>query len=131
MYYWFMRGGNDLGKRPFRELIRDIKFYFLRLWALFPGLITIWTDIVPRLFWREARCDERLNKAHVKVNRAIGQFMPRNGAVVVHHRELESGSGAFWRADGVYLNVVDTDLWNLGLQEGIETAIWILRGTWP
>lgn len=124
-------GGNDLGKRPFRDLIRDIKFDFLRLWALFPGLICIWSDIVPRLFWRGARSPERLNKARIKVNRAIGCFMARNGAVVVRHRDLESGSGAFWKTDGVHLNPVGSDLWNLALQEGIETAVRMWRGARP
>lgn len=37
-------GGTDLGRRPFRKLICDIKF----MWALFPGIITIWSDIVQR-----------------------------------------------------------------------------------
>lgn len=107
-------GGNDFVKRLFRELIRDIKFYILMLWALFPGLITVGPAIVPRSFWRGAR---------IKVNRAIGCFMARNGAVVVRHRELESGTEGFWRSDGAYMNAVGTDLWNLALQDGTETAV--------
>ena len=56
---------------------------------------------------------EAVNKARVKVNRAVGRFMARNGAVVVRHRELESGVGAFWRSDGVHLNAVGLDMWCL------------------
>lgn len=33
-------GGNDFGVRPFWEVIQDIKFDLLRLWALFPHVIT-------------------------------------------------------------------------------------------
>lgn len=121
-------GGNDLGKRPFRELIRDIKYDCLRLWALFPGIITVWSDIVPRRFWREARSADRINKARIRINRTVGRFMARNGAVVVRHRDLENGVGAFWKTDGVHLNEVGTDLWTLGLQNGIETAVRMWRG---
>lgn len=38
-------GGNDLEARLFQELIWDVKFGLLRLWALFPGLITVWSDL--------------------------------------------------------------------------------------
>ncbi|KAM3928083.1 uncharacterized protein RB166_006211 [Leptodactylus fuscus] len=120
-------GGNDLGVRPFRELITDIKHDCLRIWSLCPGIITVWSDIVPRKFWRDARSVERLNKARIKVNRAIGRFMARNGQVVVRHLELEKGEGAFWRRDGVHLNAVGTDLWALDLQSGVETALQLWR----
>ncbi|XP_044128079.1 uncharacterized protein LOC122928907 isoform X3 [Bufo gargarizans] len=120
-------GGNDLGRRPFRELVRDVKFDLLRIWALFPGVVTVWSDIVPRKSWREARSVESINKARIKVNRAVGRFMARNGAVAVRHEELEKGVGAFWRADGVHLNAVGTDLWSLGIQNGVEIALRMWR----
>lgn len=61
-------GGNDLGVRPFRELIRDVKFDLLRLWALYPRVVTVWSDIVPRKVWREARDADKINKARNKVD---------------------------------------------------------------
>ncbi|KAM3929169.1 uncharacterized protein RB166_006958 [Leptodactylus fuscus] len=122
-------GGNDLGVRPFRQLITDIKFDFLRLWALFPNMVTIWSDIVPRKVWKGARSVVKLNKARIKVNRAIGSFMAKNGGVVVRHTDLESGEGSFWRSDGIHLNAVGIDIWGLGLQAGIETALRMWRDT--
>ncbi|XP_044141387.1 uncharacterized protein LOC122931380 [Bufo gargarizans] len=122
-------GGNDLGARPFRELARDIKFDLLRLWAQYPRLVTVWSDMVPRQHWREARSVERLNKARIKVNRAVGRFVARNGGIVVRHRELEPGVGAFWRSDGVHLNGVGIDLWCSDLQDGIELALRVWRDT--
>lgn len=120
-------GGNDLGKRPFRELISDMKFDFLRLWAMFPKVVTIWSDIVPRKVWRGARSVVRLNKARVKINRAMGRFMARNGGLSVRHVDLESGTGNFWKTDGVHLNKVGIDIWSLALQGGIETALQVWR----
>lgn len=47
-------GGNNLGVRPFQELIRDIKFDMLCLWATLLKVITVWSDIVTRKVWKEA-----------------------------------------------------------------------------
>ncbi|CAJ0966975.1 unnamed protein product [Ranitomeya imitator] len=116
-------GGNDLGKRPCRKLIKDIKFDVLRLWAMFPKVLVVWSDIVPRKVWRGARSPEGVNRARIKVNKAVSRFMARNGAVVVRHINLESGTGGYWRLDGVHLNAVGTDMWCLAIQKGIETAL--------
>ncbi|CAJ0946880.1 unnamed protein product [Ranitomeya imitator] len=120
-------GGNDLRKRPCRELIKDIKFDVLRLWAMFPKVLVVWSDIVPRKVWRGARSPEGVNRARIKVNKAVSRFMARNGAVVVRHINLESGTGGYWRLDGVHLNAVGTDMWCLVIQEGIETALKVWR----
>ncbi|CAJ0919313.1 unnamed protein product [Ranitomeya imitator] len=120
-------GGNDLGKRPCRELIKDIKFDVLRLWAMFPKVLVVWSDIVPRKIWRGARSPEGVNRARIKVNKAVSRFMARNGAVVVRHINLESGTGGYWRLEGVHLNAVGTDMWCLAIQEGIETALKVWR----
>ncbi|KAM3918942.1 uncharacterized protein RB166_013679 [Leptodactylus fuscus] len=119
--------GNDMGVRPFRDLVRDIKYDLLRLWTLFPGIVVVWSDIVPRKVWRAARSVERINKARIKVNRAVSGFVSRNGGVSVRHTELEPGVGEFWLRDGVHLNAVGIDIWALGIQEGIERALEVWR----
>ncbi|XP_056388331.1 collagen alpha-2(I) chain-like [Hyla sarda] len=62
-------GGNDLGLRSSREIIRDIKLDILRLKSTFPGLLFVWSDMVARRVWRHARSVDRLNKARVKLNK--------------------------------------------------------------
>lgn len=49
--------------------------------------------------------------------------MAKNEAVVVRHRDLVAGNGAFWRTHGAHLNAVGTDMWTLVPQDGIETAV--------
>lgn len=82
--------GNDLGIRSSRELIRYIRFDFLRLLSAFPGTIILWSDIVARTVWQEARSVEKLNKACVKVNKEVGKFFVWNGVLVIRYFELES-----------------------------------------
>lgn len=122
-------GGNDLGNRASRELIRDIKYDFLRLRMTYPDTVFVWSEVVARTRWRLARSVEALNKARKKVNRAVSKFVGRNGGLFVRHPELEVDTWRYLRGDGVHLNDVGTDLWCLGLQEGIQRALRVWRSS--
>ncbi|XP_066441042.1 uncharacterized protein [Eleutherodactylus coqui] len=116
-------GGNDLGRRPFRELGRDIRYDMLRLLQMYRSLILVWSEMVPRKVWRNVRSVRGIDKARIKVNREVSRFVVRNGGVAVRHIDLEKGAGNYWRGDGVHLNEIGTDLWLEGIQEGIERAL--------
>lgn len=120
-------GGNDLGVRTTRELLRDVKLDCLRLWATYPGIILVWSDIVARRVWRHARSVSGLNRARAKLNRAIGRFIARNGGVVVRHKELEELDSSLLWMDGVHLNGIGFDMWSLNIREGVEKAIHLWR----
>ncbi|XP_072006222.1 uncharacterized protein [Engystomops pustulosus] len=120
-------GGNDLGSRTSQSLIRDIKYDTMRLLSLFPGIILIWSDILPRLKWRNARSVYRLNRARAKVNKAVSKFITRQGGIVVRHDDLENTDPQFRRADGVHLNDMGIDLWALGIRDGIERGFQVWR----
>ncbi|CAI9564345.1 unnamed protein product, partial [Staurois parvus] len=112
-----------------RELVRDVKLDFLQLRRASPGMVVVWSDIVARPSWRWARSVERLNKARIKVNREVGSFFSHHGGFVVRHLELEVDTWRYLRCDGVHLNAVGTDLWSLDLQDGIQRAVRLWRGT--
>ncbi|XP_066437239.1 armadillo repeat-containing X-linked protein 2-like isoform X2 [Eleutherodactylus coqui] len=116
-------GGNDLGKRRFRDLSRDIRYDCLRLQASYPGTVVVWSEIVPRKVWRGAQSEKGLNRARVKLNREVSRFLGSKGGVAARHIDLEKGVGNYWRSDGVHLNDIGIDLWTEGLQEGIERAL--------
>lgn len=120
-------GGNDLGLRASRELCRDIKYDLLRLRTLFPDTIVVWSDMVARASWRLAVSVERINRARIKINKAVAKFFVRNGGLAIRHRELEQDPWLYLRGDGVHLNAVGIDLWFLGLQDGIQRALWVWR----
>lgn len=121
-------GGNDLGIRSMVDITRDIKGDLWHLIELFPKTIFIWSDMVARTSWRMARSVEGVNRARKKINREVSKFMVRNGALAIRHPELEFETWRYLRPDGVHLNDVGIDLWNLGLQEGIQRAIRVWRG---
>lgn len=120
-------GGNDMAWRPSRHLIRDIKMDLLCLWTLCPNLIIVWSDIVARRVWREARSVDCINRARAKVNKEVGSFVKRHGGIVVRHKELEKPSEEFLLHDGIHLNEIGTDMWALDLREGLEMALKVWR----
>lgn len=71
-----------------RHLIRDIKMDLICLWSLCPDLIMVWSDIVARRVWREARSVDSVNRARAKVNKEVGIF-------VKHHRGIEVRQGGW------------------------------------
>lgn len=120
-------GGNDLGSRSSRELLRDIKLDFLRLWSSYPGLLIVWSDITARRVWRNARSPQGLNRARAKLNKAVGKFVARNGGFAVRHRELEEVDVALLEDDGVHPTGIGYDIWALGLRGGVERALEVWR----
>lgn len=64
-----------------------------------------------------------VSKARAKVNKEVGRFMKKNGGIEVRHKELEQALREFFLEDGVHLNPIGTNMWFLGLQEGLDTAL--------
>lgn len=48
--------------------------------------------------------------------------MPQIGGLSYRHVDLEGGYPGLYRPDGVHLSEVGIDIFNLGLQNGIEMA---------
>lgn len=120
-------GGNDLGSRSTRDILRDVKLDCLRLLSSFPGVILVWSDIVARLTWRGARSVPGLNRARAKLNRSISRFVARIGGLVIRHRELELPDPELIKDDKTHLNPIGTDIWTLGIKDGIERALQVWR----
>lgn len=122
-------GGNDLGLRSMVDITRDIKCDVRRLMVDFPHTIIVWSDMVARRSWRMARSVAGVNRARRKINREVSKFVVNNGGLAIRHMELEFETWRYLRADGVHLNEVGIDLWNLGLQDGIQRALRVWEGT--
>ncbi|XP_063289894.1 uncharacterized protein LOC134574724 [Pelobates fuscus] len=74
-------GGNDLGLIPQRELVRRMKRDVDRLLDLVPGVVVVWSEMVPRFTWRHARDPAAVARCRGKVNRAMASFVRRLGGL--------------------------------------------------
>lgn len=122
-------GGNDIGSFPMRNLIKCMKQDMLCFWDAYPRLLLIWSEIIQRKKWRGAVSRSALNRARVKINKAVSKFVRLNGGLVVRHCVLEGLE--YIGTDGVHLTDVGRDIFNFGLAEALECGLRVWRGMQP
>lgn len=105
------------------DLISSIKHDIAHSCASFTNLTIIWSEIIPRLVWAHYIPGSCLEQFRRKVNAQVSKFVRKIGGIVVRHRELEGDNRNLLRADGVHLNDIGLDIFNLGLIGGIELAL--------
>ncbi|XP_063295456.1 uncharacterized protein LOC134582747 [Pelobates fuscus] len=72
-------GGNDLGLTPQRRLVKWMKQDLNSLRDLLPGVMLVWSEIVPRRRWRHARDPEAIDRCRKKVNSLMASFVRKLG----------------------------------------------------
>ncbi|OCU00039.1 hypothetical protein XELAEV_18005821mg [Xenopus laevis] len=116
-------GGNDMGVMSQRDLVRTMKQDVDKLRSFFQGVVIVWSEMVGRLVWRWARDREAMERSRQKLNKLLSAFIRHSGGIVVRHKVLESCMPGHYCRDGVHLSAVGTDIFNLGLADGIGRAL--------
>ncbi|KAM3913279.1 uncharacterized protein RB166_018585 [Leptodactylus fuscus] len=115
-------GGNDMVSVRRPELIARMRVDFCRFPTLFPALVPVWSEMIPRSQWPAL---ERTRKA---LNRVVSHHIQTLGGGVVRHYQLEGDNRMLLRKDGVHLNDIGLDIFLSGIQDGIERALFLLGG---
>ncbi|XP_053326755.1 translation initiation factor IF-2-like isoform X2 [Spea bombifrons] len=116
-------GGNDLGVVPVRALGDMILRDLATVRILFPEVQLVWSEVVARNYWRYASSQRALERSRVKLNRWVSRFVSGDGGVAVRHRSFERDAANLFRSDGVHLNDIGLDIFNLTLQDAIGQAM--------
>ncbi|KAJ8317540.1 hypothetical protein KUTeg_005444 [Tegillarca granosa] len=83
----------------------------------------IWSQILPRLEWRNEVNHRALNKVRVRVNRKIANFVLKNNGFYIKYPELiESNTGCFSK-DNVHLSDLGNDLFLFRIQQALQTFL--------
>ena len=80
-------GSNDLAILEGKELIELIRLDVLRLQVLFPELILIWSQILPRRYWHFAKDQVLVENTRKRVNKAVKSFFKndiKKGCIIRH-----------------------------------------------
>ena len=64
-------GFNDLGILPRAQLFQSIKCSFLHRKLLAPNISIAWSEILPRLYWHNAKSAARVDSMRKEVNRKV------------------------------------------------------------
>lgn len=113
-------GENILGQRMSMSLRLQARreFSLLRLW--FPGIVILWSNLLPRRIWRGARSVRRIDVTRKRVNAYLGRVVVEQGEAVIQHPAIGFRQPALFHSDGVHLSPTGNDLFLADLQKGLK-----------
>nr|XP_033788404.1 elastin-like isoform X1 [Geotrypetes seraphini] len=100
-------GGNDVDACSGKDLVNIIKDDLRIVLDWFPGVLLIWSDIVPR-----PRClaSRRWTRGLSKLNRQVGKWVVSQGGLQILHEWVDVSCAGLFHKDGVHLSAVGWDL---------------------
>jgi lysophospholipase L1-like esterase len=116
-------GSNDLGIVSAIELFDSIKCSLLRCKVLAPNLTIIWSDILPRLYWHNAKDASKIEAVRKNLNRKVKQFLKQEGGLVIRYPSITFAHKDLFRYDGTHLNDLGNSVFLNSLQGGLETFV--------
>ncbi|XP_028571715.2 uncharacterized protein LOC114589502 [Podarcis muralis] len=85
-----------------------------------------WSNLLPRLHWRGASNPSHINYAVGKINRAMRNTMWLIGGFSIPHPTIRADKAGLFRADGVHLTPLGSDLWLHDLRQVLKD--WVDNG---
>ncbi|KAJ8320014.1 hypothetical protein KUTeg_001601 [Tegillarca granosa] len=113
-------GGNDLIDYTTSMLCAKIEYDISILAQWLPNTIIIWSDILPRLYWRGSLNIKAIEKKRKRVNRSGRRSAFLVGGRVIHHQDITYVCPSLFRADKVHLTDVGNALFLNNLQNELE-----------
>nr|XP_033796710.1 elastin-like [Geotrypetes seraphini] len=100
-------GGNDVDAWTGKDLVNRIKDDLRVVWDWFPGVLIVWSDIVPRPSRIASR---RWTRGLAKLNRQVGKWVVGHGGWQILHDWVDVNCFGLFHTDGVHLSDVGWDL---------------------
>ena len=66
----------------------------------------IWSDMLPRLYWQNAKNASNIDSARKDVNRKVKKYLKTQGGLVIRHPSITHKEKRLFRYDGSHLNQV-------------------------
>nr|XP_033793603.1 uncharacterized PE-PGRS family protein PE_PGRS54-like isoform X2 [Geotrypetes seraphini] len=100
-------GGNDVDALTGKDLVNRIKDDLRVVWDWFPGVLLVWSDIVPRPSRIVSR---RWTRGLAKLNRQVGKWVVGHGGWQIQHDWVDVNCLGLYHTDRVHLSDVGLDL---------------------
>ena len=115
-------GDNDINKSTTEDLLSAIKRDLTSIHSIFPRCRIVWSDILPRRFWKDGSgiiedVDGSVNTLCGTINRRVHSIVAELGGSAVTHESIGSG---LYRPNGIHLSKRGIDTFNLNLQDYLE-----------
>ena len=113
-------GTNDLIRTPVQEIQWLVQQLVKEIYELIPHVSIIWSEILPRLAYRGARDQVKVNIARKTLNRRVRAIMGRCGGHIIRHAEFNASRTELFRKDGIHLSPDGNDLLVNNFTEGLR-----------
>ncbi|XP_054830429.1 uncharacterized protein LOC129343873 [Eublepharis macularius] len=120
-------GGNDLGLVKGKALSLQAQADLRLIGKRWPGVLIIWSDILPRRVWREALDAKAIEGARYKANKALHKALEKGLGVYLPHPGIRAALPDLYRGDGVHLSFKGNNIFLDDLRRGLLEA---LRHIW-
>jgi len=112
-------GSNDLGKKPLHELISCAQINLTHVASVSPETKIIWSDILPRIQYRGAISNAKMEVARKCYNKKMRKFVKGIGGKCIKHPGIQWNNPLIFRGDGVHMNDLGNDVLNDGFQDAL------------
>ncbi|XP_033759311.1 uncharacterized protein LOC117341555, partial [Pecten maximus] len=111
-------GGNDIGQCVSCGLRHAIVKTLHKLMQLLPDTIFVWSQILPRLEWRNEIVHEAVERVRPRVNSKVASYLTGLGGKYITYPELQDCNPEFF-VDKVHLSNLGNDIFLYHVQQDL------------
>ncbi|CAG2223357.1 unnamed protein product [Mytilus edulis] len=116
-------GGNNIGSCKLHNFRRQIKSSLCKVSELLPKAKLIWSQILPRLVWRNGQNIKSLNRAAVRINNFAGWLCLKSGGGYIKYPEITWNEKGLFNMDGVHLSNMGNELFLYRIQSFLQEVV--------
>ena len=124
-------GSNDLGFLKGKELIESVRLDILRLRVMFPTLMLVWSEILPRRYWHFEDKHGLLEITRKRVNLGIKKIFLEEGGYIIRHPNIKVAERNLFRYDGTHLSEIGNTVYLNSIQGALESFTSSSNHTFP
>ena len=124
-------GGNDIGTVSIRKLRVKFNMFIKYLFDVFPDTLIVWSQILPRLYWRHMLSSIAAEQTRQRLNNYVSARVLQQGGAFIKYPELQKYSCKLYEVDGVHLSRVGYGIFISTIQGALYLFINSLQNVFP
>ena len=116
-------GGNDIGQIKSYELRNQLSSILQFLHKCFPYARIIWSQILPRLKYRNENNHLALEKVRKRINSYMACLVIGTGGCYIKYPEINEQNTGFFKKDDVHLNQLGNQILLYRIQQALQRFV--------
>ncbi|XP_060573700.1 uncharacterized protein LOC132731525 [Ruditapes philippinarum] len=116
-------GGNDIGQSPLNNTELLAIQTIQEIQSVDANIKIIWSQILPRLVWRNEINHTKLNKARRRFNTTLSKYCIQTGGAYIRYPQISENRKYLYR-DNVHISEAGNDIFISNLKHGLNAIIY-------